>query len=105
MRGIGKMFASFIGWLTDAIAPPAPPTRDQAERMVQVAEERQEQQATAAAERQIEARREAIAEQQRMRDIARTQGIEVTGDPEEDRFRSIMQRAARDRDREHELER
>jgi hypothetical protein len=46
-----------------------------------------------------------LSEQQRSRDIARTQGIETTGDPEEDRFRSIMQRAARDRDRDREYER
>jgi hypothetical protein len=37
-----KIFASFIFWLADSIAPPPTPTRDQAERMARSAEEKQE---------------------------------------------------------------
>jgi hypothetical protein len=102
LRGLGKILSSFVHWIADSIAPPPPPTKIQAEGLARAAEARQEQQAITAADQQIEAQREAIAEQQRARDIARTQGIATTGDPEEDRFRSIMQRAARDRDYERE---
>ena len=45
-EGLGKILlrglASFIGWLADSIAPPPPPTRDQAERIARSAEEKQE---------------------------------------------------------------
>ena len=51
-------------------------------------------------ERQAEQHHEMLAEQQRTRDIARTLQLEPVSDPEEDRFRQIMQRSARDRDRE-----
>jgi hypothetical protein len=105
LGSFGKVLSSFVSWIADSIAPPAPPSKDQAERLVRVVEERQEQQAVAAAQQPIEVQREIIAEQQRTRDIARAQGIATTGDPEEDRFRSIMQRAARDRDRDYERER
>ena len=55
MRGLGKLFASFINWLADSIAPPPPPTSDQAERMARSAEE----QATDRAWREAEARQHA----------------------------------------------
>ena len=42
LRGLSKLFSSFINWLADSIAPPPPPTRDQAERMARSAEEKQE---------------------------------------------------------------
>ena len=45
-EGLGKIFlrglASLIGWLADSIAPPPPPTREQAERMARSAEEKHE---------------------------------------------------------------
>ena len=50
-----KIFASFIFWLADSIAPPPPPTRDQAERMARSAEEKQE----ARAQQEVHAEREA----------------------------------------------
>lgn len=105
LGGLASAIGSFLSRIADSFAPPPPPTKDQAERLAQVAEERQEQRIIATAEREIEAQREAIAEQQRTRDIARTQGIATTGDPEEDRFRSIMQRVARERDRDRDYER
>jgi hypothetical protein len=105
LRSLGRLFSGLVNWIADSLAPPPPPTKDQAERLARVADERQEQHAIAAAQQQIEAQRDMIAEQQRTRDIARTLGIASTGDPEEDRFRSIMQRAARDRDRDREAER
>jgi hypothetical protein len=55
LRGLGKIFASFIGWLADSIAPPPPPTRDQAERMARSAEEKQETRA----QHEVHAEREA----------------------------------------------
>ena len=51
LRGLGKIFASFINWLADSIAPPPPPTRDQAERMARSAEEKQEARAQHEAQR------------------------------------------------------
>jgi hypothetical protein len=102
---LGKMFASFIAQLADFIAPAPPPTKDQAERAARVADERQEQQAVAAYDRAIQDQHDNIAEQQRTRDIARMLQIDSVGDREEERFRSIMQRASRDRDRDYERER
>jgi hypothetical protein len=104
-RSIGKLFSSFVSWIADSIAPPPPLTEQQVELKLRSDAERQEQQAIIAAQQEIEAQRDMLAEQQRTRDIARTQGLATSGDPEEDRFRSIMQHAARDRDRDREAER
>jgi len=49
LGGVGRLLEGFIGWLADSIAPPPPPTRDQAERMVHAAEEKQEARAEQAA--------------------------------------------------------
>jgi len=53
LGGLGRLLEGFIGWIADSIAPPPPPTRDQAERMARAAEETQEARAeqTAHAER------------------------------------------------------
>jgi hypothetical protein len=64
LRGLGKIFASFIGWLADSIAPPPPPTRDQAERMAWSAEEKQEARAEQAAQAEREAQHWLIVEAQ-----------------------------------------
>jgi hypothetical protein len=107
LGGFGKAVANLITELADFLAPPPPPTKDQAERAVLVASERHEQQAFAAADHQVREHDDMLAEQQRTRDIARALQIDPVSDPEEDRFRLIMQRSARDRerDRDHERER
>ena len=105
LGSFGKAILGIIGALGDFFAPAPRLTRDQAERAELVADERREQQAWAAYHRELDVRRDGIAEQQRTRDIARTLQLEPVSDPEEDRFRQIMQRSARDRDREYERER
>ena len=57
------------------------------------------------AAQQVEAQHDGLAEQRRTEDIARTLGIEVAGDLEAERFQRIMQRAARDNDRDRENDR
>lgn len=97
-------FSLLFGW---AMAPPKL-TPQQAELEARGAQEQAETRVQATAvHQQTQAHDEMLAEQQRTRDIARTLQIDVTGDPEEDRFRRLMQRSARDqeRDREHERER
>jgi hypothetical protein len=64
LRGLGKIFESVIGWLADAISPPPPPTKDQAERMVWAAEEKQEVRAEQAAQAEREAQHWLIIEAQ-----------------------------------------
>jgi hypothetical protein len=64
LRGLGKIFASFIGWLADSIAPPPPPTRDQAERMARSAEEKQEARTQQEAQTEREAQHWLIVEAQ-----------------------------------------
>ena len=64
LRGLGKIFASFINWLADSIAPPPPPTRDQAERMARSAEEKQDARAQHEAHAEREARHWLIVEAQ-----------------------------------------
>ena len=92
--GAEKALGAALDFAADFIAPP-PPTKDQAERMVRAAEETQQERAgqTEHAEAQhwlIEEARRRAAERE-----------------EEERFRSIMQKAARDdeRDRGYERER
>jgi hypothetical protein len=105
LAGIGRMAEIILGGLASFFVAEPKLTADQAMRAGRVADERAEANAVAAAAHQVEAIYDQQAEQQRGRDIARAQGIETTGDPEEDRFRSIMQRAARDRDRDRDYER
>jgi hypothetical protein len=76
LRGLGKLFASFVNWLADSIAPPPPPTRDQAERSARAAEERQEQRAFDQAEQQQRTLQEFLAAE-----IRRTQQAEAERDP------------------------
>ncbi|MGE4046252.1 MAG: MobQ family relaxase [Acetobacteraceae bacterium] len=103
--GLGKALDFAAGLFEGLFAAPKPPPTKQ--EVAQAAQAQCERQATAAIHQQAEAHHEMLAEQQRTRDIARTMQIEVTGDPEEDRFRQLMKRATRDndRDREHEHER
>jgi hypothetical protein len=94
LRGLFKIFASFIGWLADSIAPPPPPTLDQAERMARSSEEKHEaraQQEGVQAER--EARHWLIIEAQRQ--AAR----------EREEAESEQQHARRREDRSYERER
>jgi hypothetical protein len=74
LDGLAERFGSFITYLSDLIAPPPPPTKDQLERMARAAEDRQE----------YEARVVAPAAEQ------------------EARFRAIQEQQARDRRRERE---
>jgi hypothetical protein len=105
LAGIGRMAEIILEGLASFFVAEPKLTADQAMRTGRVADERAEANAVAAAAQQVEAIYDQQAEQQRSRDIARTLNIEASGDPEEDRFRNIMQRAARDRDREIERER
>jgi hypothetical protein len=104
LRGLGKLFARFIGWLADSIAPPPPPTRDQAERMARSAEERQE----AGAQQQAEARQQAeqeflLCEIERSRQstdhINNPTAAELYGTP-----KPWTQERDKERDRDRELE-
>jgi hypothetical protein len=76
LRGLGKIFASFVGWLADSIAPPPPPTRDQAERMARSSEEKQD----ARVQQDVQAEREAqhwlIIEAQRQAERERGEAAE-----------------------------
>jgi MobA/MobL family len=105
LGGFGKAVVNLITELADFLAPPPPPTKGQAERAVLIAAERHEQQTVAAYDQQVRAHDDMLAEQQRTRDIARALQIEPVSDPEEDRFRLIMQRSARDRERDRDYER
>jgi hypothetical protein len=104
LRGLGKLFASFINWLADSIAPPPPPTRDQAERMARSAEE----QATDRAWREAEARQHAdyeflLREIERSRQSAdhinNPTAAELYGTP-----KPWTQERDKERDRDRELE-
>lgn len=65
LDGLAEQFGSFITYLSDLIAPPPPPTKDQVERMARAAEERQEYEARVVAPAaEQEARFRAIQEQQ-----------------------------------------
>jgi hypothetical protein len=52
LGALAKPFEKVIGFIADMIAPTAPPTRDQAERMERVADEQQQEAAATAAQRQ-----------------------------------------------------
>jgi hypothetical protein len=69
LRGLGKLFSSFINWLADSIAPPPPLTRQQAELKARSNAELQEQKAVDQAERDKRALQDwLIAEMRRSQD-------------------------------------
>jgi THO complex subunit 2 len=103
--GFASVVEAFFGGLARLFVAEPKLTRDQAIRAERVADERAEANAVAAAAQHEQDIRHRLAEQQRIRDIARTLQVDPVSDPEEDRFRSIMQRSARDRDRDREHER
>jgi hypothetical protein len=104
LRTMSRVLENFLASLSDFFFASPPPTRDQAERAERVAEERHGEQTAAADHAQTQADYDRLAEAQRVKDIART--LETDPD-EDDRFRKIMQRAAREdeRDRERDYER
>jgi hypothetical protein len=70
--GVARALGAVLGALSDMIAPPPPPTRDQAQRMERAADE----QAVARAAADEEARHRAQLEQLRSDDLARRRELE-----------------------------
>ena len=106
LGGLGKIFTDLIGWLADAISPPPPPTRDQAERMQRSAEEK----ATERAWQQDAARGAAdheylLREIERSRQSADQQPTERERPDILDRYRSGRSRDDDEHDRGRERER
>jgi hypothetical protein len=104
LRGLGKLFSGFVNWLADSIAPPPPPTRDQAERMGRAAEEQATDRAwREAAERQQAEHEFLLREIERSRQsadqIQRPTAAELYGTP-----KPHAQERDNDRDRDRELE-
>ena len=101
-----NVFETILGGIFSFFGGEPKLTKDQAERAEQVAEERHGEQAVAADRAQTQADYDRLAEAQRVKDIART--LQVDPD-EDDRFRQIMRKAARederDRDRDYERDR
>jgi hypothetical protein len=76
LRRAFKIFEGIIGFLADAFSPPPPPTKDQAERMVWAAEEKQEVRAEQAARADREAQHWLIIEAQQKADRERETAAE-----------------------------
>jgi hypothetical protein len=104
--GLAK-FADMLGGVLSFLVGEPKLSPAQAVLAERAAEERAEANAATAAVQEVEARHAAVAEQQRSRDIAWALQLNPVPDPEEERFRSIMQRSAREieREQENELER
>jgi len=78
---------SFIAYLGDFLSPPPPPTQDQAERMVQVAEEKQEQAAWSRSAEEQEAAFQALQEQMARDSAEKRRVVRERGDSDWERDR------------------
>ena len=109
IAGLAKAIEKVLSGVFDFLAGGEPKlTRQQQHEKAQAEGNEESLQARAAAEAEAAKTRAQdwqIFEQQRTRDIARAQGIEITGDPEEELFPSIMQRGERERERDRDYER
>ena len=102
LRSLGKLFASFVNWLADSIAPPPPLTEQQAELKARSNAERQEQQAVEQAEQEKRALQDWLIAEMR-----RSQEAEAARDP---RLAAMMQlhaqpSSARQQETDREAER
>jgi MobA/MobL family len=101
LRGLASVVGKFFDFLGDMIAPPPPPTRDQAERMVRAAEENQQERAAETAQTERAEAQYWLIEEARRRAAEREAGRSPESERPRDRDDDDYGRE-RERDRGYE---